>query len=271
MATSLLPSTWPVIDYQVEGRTIIVRLDDPQGIRTVAHTFEREPDDEDVKHAISAALSRAVLPMSVGERSWTRRHRTPFGEGLHARHARTSHLVASSLPLGPAPGRARLAGHDRLAESRCRRRVATRPTDAPRQPVRRVGRQPGVGSRRPTPGRSGLMTPPPLTASERLDRRLAPYAPVACPLLDCGADLYVNVTAAIPIVRSSTATDLADISNAVTTGWEVVCTEGHVILLPVDDGADAHVFGVPYDPEDAPPEADDIERLARLTGWEAAR
>lgn len=81
MATSLLPSTWPVIDYQVEGRTIIVRLDDPQGIRTVAHTFEREPDDEDVKQAISAALSRAVLPMSVGERSWTRRHRTPFGEG----------------------------------------------------------------------------------------------------------------------------------------------------------------------------------------------
>jgi hypothetical protein len=111
------------------------------------------------------------------------------------------------------------------------------------------------------------MTQPPLTATQRLDRRLAPYEPVGCPLPGCGADLYVNVTAAIPIVRSSTVADLSDPGNAVSTRWDVACTEGHVLLFPAED-TDNLRFGVSaYDEDDN----DDVERLAALTGWEAGR
>jgi len=101
----------------------------------------------------------------------------------------------------------------------------------------------------------------------------SPYDSVPCPLSGCGADLYVHHSADIPILRGSSVDDLADPTAAITQTWEVGCTEGHVILLPVDDGEDSHRFGT-YEAEEAEPvelEYDDVERLARLTGWEAER
>jgi hypothetical protein len=55
-----------------------------------------------------------------------------------------------------------------------------------------------------------------------------------CPMPDCGADLYLVRTENIPIYRVSIAEDLKP-GKGITTGWEVVCTEGHTLLLPGDE------------------------------------
>jgi hypothetical protein len=81
--------TYPIIDYQVRGRDVIVRMDDPLGWRVLTYTFFDDPDDDDVQQALASAITNASREMSVGEKSWTRRTRTPLGQ------------VYTHLMLGP--------------------------------------------------------------------------------------------------------------------------------------------------------------------------
>lgn len=82
-----------------------------------------------------------------------------------------------------------------------------------------------------------------------------------CPLPDCGGDLYLTISMAIPIEDDSTAEALRTYRNAVTESWTVDCTEGHTLLHPAAD-YDACQFG------DTPDGSDDddacIDDMARL-------
>jgi hypothetical protein len=86
------------------------------------------------------------------------------------------------------------------------------------------------------------------------------YASAACPLPECGADLYITWTASRPVFLADTAADFGDASGAYSKDWEIGCSEGHTLLIPTGSGGDSEVFGESDD--DIP--RDDLERLRRL-------
>lgn len=94
------------------------------------------------------------------------------------------------------------------------------------------------------------------------------YDPVPCPLPRCGEPLHLACTADQYLYASFTADNLRGCRGDDLESWEIRCEAGHVILLPLDDGAENHVFGVcRCDPEEGHEEgcaAGDFERLRSL-------
>lgn len=70
-----------------------------------------------------------------------------------------------------------------------------------------------------------------------IDDPAAQWDHLLCPLPDCVGELYLDLHETVPIYRNSTAADMVN-GNGVTRGWEVVCTEGHTLLRPLDDHAE---------------------------------
>jgi len=90
---------------------------------------------------------------------------------------------------------------------------------------------------------------------------------MTCPMPDCSAELYVEHRLNRPIFTDDTAEEIADLNGAYTQNWQVVCTEGHVVLLPVDHAQDTSVFGADCSLGDLPDERcehRDLERLQAL-------
>ena len=98
------------------------------------------------------------------------------------------------------------------------------------------------------------------------------YALVPCPLPKCGEPLHLVCTADQCLYASFTEDELRGCRGDDLGQWEVRCEAGHVILLPPDDGAEDHVFGVcRCDPDDIKERGHaegcaqgDFERLRRL-------
>jgi hypothetical protein len=70
------------------------------------------------------------------------------------------------------------------------------------------------------------------------------YDPVPCPLPDCGQALHLKLMSDQYLYASFTEEDLRGISSGDLNHWEVACEAGHVILVPPNDGAEEHLFGV---------------------------
>jgi hypothetical protein len=98
--------------------------------------------------------------------------------------------------------------------------------------------------------------------ADQLDPTADPkgYVSAACPLSECGAELYITWTASRPVFLVDTAADLRDASGAYSKDWEIGCGEGHILLTPTGSGGDSEVFGESND--DIP--RDDLEQLRRL-------
>lgn len=90
-----------------------------------------------------------------------------------------------------------------------------------------------------------------------------------CGLPDCGATLHMVWHYDMAIPAGATVGLLADAKSHHTSSWEVICEEGHTVLLPVDNGGDYNDFGVckcePTEPyEDRWCGHGDMARLARV-------
>lgn len=90
-------------------------------------------------------------------------------------------------------------------------------------------------------------------------------AEATCPIIGCDADLYLSASYSVPIYRIDPPWPGAgpgDYSErgAVTSGWEVVCTEGHTVWNHVDQirvtnallPDDEHDDWMPEDCDNAP-------------------
>lgn len=71
----------------------------------------------------------------------------------------------------------------------------------------------------------------------------AGYDPARCILPGCGQPLYLAYTASQDIYASFTDADLTGCRPHDMESWEVRCLDGHVLLLPPDDGQESHLFG----------------------------
>lgn len=69
------------------------------------------------------------------------------------------------------------------------------------------------------------------------------FAQASCSLPGCGKALHIEHDLSRPVYLSDTAQDLADVTEAYTSSWRVVCEGGHVLLLPVDSAVDTYTFG----------------------------
>lgn len=97
----------------------------------------------------------------------------------------------------------------------------------------------------------------------------AAYEVLPCPMPDCSADLYITVTANRAVYASDTAEELSlhSLDDAHTTTWSIGCSEGHVVLLPIDHAGDYERFGSEHEiDDDEPCVHDDLGRLHRLGG-----
>ena len=84
-----------------------------------------------------------------------------------------------------------------------------------------------------------------------IDKAGKGYDPVPCPLPGCGQPLHLTWQADQYLYSGLTEAEMRGMIPADLGSWEVCCEAGHVILVPPDDGAEEHVFGVcRCDPDD---------------------
>lgn len=117
-----------------------------------------------------------------------------------------------------------------------------------------TGEQPGVQA----PGSS---------LHEAIDPQAGTYTIAMCPMPGCGHELFMAYTISAALYLSLTTDQLA--SPYGDSEWEVACSAGHVVLLPIDNAADNHVFGRCYcepDEEERFCEHRDMDRLRMALG-----
>ena len=68
------------------------------------------------------------------------------------------------------------------------------------------------------------------------------YQLAACPMPYCDATLFLRTMAHQDIYLSFGPSDLTSADDM--PSWEVRCLNGHVLLLPPDDGGEWHKFGL---------------------------
>jgi hypothetical protein len=97
------------------------------------------------------------------------------------------------------------------------------------------------------------------------------YESMSCPLPSssdpdarCTGELYVHTTESFPVYVDPEVDDFRP-GKGTTSLWEVVCTEGHVVLLPPDIHCEYAEFGQPCElcPEEGI-KHDDFRSLAAL-------
>ena len=86
------------------------------------------------------------------------------------------------------------------------------------------------------------------------------YDTITCPIVGCGAGLYLKTVLCTPLRVGTTADELADLTSAITQEWQVECVAGHIVVLPVDTAEDFYIFN--FDPDHRDP-----WRLSETTGW----
>ena len=59
-----------------------------------------------------------------------------------------------------------------------------------------------------------------------------------CPLPDCGELLQITVSQSGVVYLDGTA------DSGLASAWVIGCGQGHVLLLPADDAADYHEYGM---------------------------
>lgn len=103
-------------------------------------------------------------------------------------------------------------------------------------------------------------------APPRLVEGADDYDPVPCPL--CGSPLHLNYMADQYLYASFTEADMRGVRGDDLEGWTIGCENGHIVMVPVDDGAESHVFGIcTCDPDEGHPEGaacHDFDRLRSL-------
>lgn len=93
----------------------------------------------------------------------------------------------------------------------------------------------------PAPRQEGH--PMPITDDEPLVTGSDPHQAALCGMPDCNQPLVITFTASAPVLLADTTLTLAAGENETGHDWRVECVAGHVVLLPLEDGRESHIFG----------------------------